>query len=147
MITLEEHTSFKKTLCLLVSISQRLLLAKYFFRYFFNYIHVRFPTEIYQQLKMCILASSAPLFMWKLSFCEIVNDQNHLFGLGPKPILSAVVLRRPGYIYLFGGNKNGNSSDSLKILGKVRKFRAVRMKTSLVFPNLFGVKVKGLKTN
>ena len=35
---------------------------------------------------MCIVASSAPLFMWKLSFCEIVNDQNHLFGLGPKPI-------------------------------------------------------------
>jgi hypothetical protein len=25
---------------------------------------------------------------------------------------------RPGYIYLFGENKEGNSSDSLKILGK-----------------------------
>jgi hypothetical protein len=31
---------------------------------------------------------------------------------------------RPGYICLFGGNKDGNSSDSLKILGKIKKFRA-----------------------
>ena len=29
---------------------------------------------------------------------------------------------RPGYIYSFCGNKDRNSSDSLKILGKVRKY-------------------------
>ena len=30
---------------------------------------------------------------------------------------------RPGYIYLFGENKEWNSSDNLKIFGKVGKFR------------------------
>jgi hypothetical protein len=33
---------------------------------------------------------------------------------------------RPGYIYLFGENKDWNSSYDLKIYGKVRKFRAAR---------------------
>ena len=42
-------------------------------------------------------ASSAPLFMWKLSFCGIVNDRNHLFGLGPKPILKWVILSQANW--------------------------------------------------
>ena len=33
---------------------------------------------------------------------------------------------RPGYIYLFGENKEWNSSDNLKIFGKVWKFRAAQ---------------------
>jgi len=33
---------------------------------------------------------------------------------------------RPGYIYLFGENKDWNSRDKLKIFGKVRRFWAAR---------------------
>ena len=35
-------------------------------------------------------------------------------------------LRRPGYFYLFGENRDWNSRDNLKIFGKVKKFWAAR---------------------
>jgi hypothetical protein len=51
----------------------------------------------------------------------------------PLPILKTTDLHthcsqptRPGYIYLFRENKEWNSSDNLKIFGKVWKFRAVQ---------------------
>ena len=52
----------------------------------------------------------------------IIFDREH--------IVKRSYSRRPGYIYLFGGNKDGNSTDSLKILGKVRMFRAARSNLS-----------------
>ena len=48
----------------------------------------------------------------------------HRARLNIIPQVSKVDPSRPGYIYLFGENKEGNSLDSLKILGNVRKFRA-----------------------
>ena len=46
------------------------------------------------------------------------SSSTGLEGLGP--------LHRPGYIYLFGENKEQISSDNLKIFGKVGKFRTAQ---------------------
>ena len=46
------------------------------------------------------------------------SSSTGLEGLGP--------LHRPGYIYLFGENKERSSSDNFKIFGKVGKSRAAQ---------------------
>ena len=50
-------------------------------------------------------------FSWTL-FSKWANSSGHFLRVNS----------RPGYFYLFGENRDWNSSDGLKIFGKVRKF-------------------------
>ena len=83
-----------------------------------------FTTVVRKFLHLCVL-----------SYTLVTNDLTdaylvHVFFAGGKKCASKgpSVPGRPGYIYLFGENKEWNSSDSLKIFGKVWQFRAVLLK-------------------
>ena len=93
----------------------------------------------YLQLYICVICMAASFFLFKKErYSPFLSAASHCRWLVTAAELELhtrcsislwytyfEVQDRPGHIYLFGGNKEWNSSEILTIFEKVRQFRAV----------------------